>query len=333
MNTTRSEGPVPDWNGLDTGIRPFLTFFVFAGLIGNSLVLILFCRLKRLKTWDNAFNINMTVGNLISSVALIVLPFTPEFPQTRIISCHCLRVMQVGATVIYLSLIEIALLRYWRVNRPGRYINKSIFFKGLVVPWFSGICLMIASLIRADTHNVLSCVQDALLLAYGSPISRLVWLLIIHTIGICVTTTCYMKIMIYYRHRCRRHVQTFEAVQVGTSTENNAGQQFVHHMQEFYRSQISEDQRIVKNSVLLVTAFYVIQMPVLVLVLCYYGGIMANVSPTLEYILILRSIANAINPVLYSMRSKYFRQGLKQLFHGRPNSVGTEMPLQVDTYK
>ena len=332
MNTTAIKGSVPEWNGLSTTIRPFLTFFVVAGLIGNSLVLVLFLRLKRLKTWDNAFNINMAVSNLISSVASIALPFTPEFPTARVMSCHYLRVMQLCGTVIYISLIEIAVLRYWRVNRPGRNIRMSIFLMGLVVPWSSAICIVIVSLIHGDTHNALSCVQKALLLVHNSPISRLIFLLIVITIGICVITTCYVKIVIYYRRRCRGHVQIIAAVQVGTSTENNAGRQFVHHMQEFYRSQMNEDKEVVKNSVLLVGAFYVIQMPSLAWLCCYYGGIIRNVFPTFEYILLLKSIGFAINPALYSMRNKYFRQGLKQLFHGRPNSVGTEIPLQVSTY-
>ena len=323
MNTTAVQESVSDWKGLSTTIRPFLTVFVIVGLVGNSLVLILFCRLKRLKTWDNAFNINMTVGNLISSIVFIVLPFTPEFPTARIMSCHCLQIRQVCGNVIYLSLIEIALLRYWRVHRPGRNITISMFGLGLVAPWCSGISLLITSTIRSDPYDALPCMQNALLLSYISPLSRLTWHLIVHTMGIGVMTTCYVKIMTYYRHRCRRHVLTIEAVQVGTSTENNAGRHFVHHMQEFYRSQISDDKRIVKNSVLLVTVFYVLRIPILVWFCCYYGGIIPNVFPTFEYILLLYTIGFAVNPVLYSMRSRYFRQGLKQLFHGSPNSVGT----------
>ena len=38
--------------------------------------------------------------------------------------------------------------------------------------------------------------------------------------------------------------------------ENNSGQQFVQRMDEFYRSQINEDKRVVMNSCLVVDAFY-----------------------------------------------------------------------------
>ena len=116
MNTTaRWE---PGWNGLNTTIRPFIAFFVVAGLIGNTLVLVLFCRLKRLKTWDNVFTVNLAVSDLTASVAATALSFTPEFLTARIVSCHSLSVMQVCRVASFLCLQEIALSSIGRVFRP-----------------------------------------------------------------------------------------------------------------------------------------------------------------------------------------------------------------------
>ena len=326
MNTTQSGSYTPDWSGLNTTIRPVLTFFVIAGLIGNTLVLALFCRLKRLKTWDNAFTVNLAVSDLTSSVAAVALVFSPEFLTARIIICHSLGVIQVCRIVNFLCLQEIALLRYWRVHKAGRIIKKSIFVTGLVIPWIVGITLRSRVLIyNKDYHGVSECVENALQLGYiKSWPSRMLYA-ILTVVGTVVMTIFYTKIMRYYRRRCRVHVQTIAAVQTGTTMENNSGRQFVQRMHEFYRSQIDEDKRVVMNSLLVVGAFYMINTPHSILVMCCRNGII-NTFPAFEYMSLLMTFSCAVNPVLYSMRSTYFRQGLKQLFHIKPNTIGTVMP-------
>ena len=139
MNIAHNGSYTSDWNGLNATVRSILAFFVIVGLSGNSLVLIMFYRLKRLKTWDNAFTINLAVGDLTSSVAAVALVFSPEFLTARITSCHLLGLIQGCRLANFLVLQEIALLRYWRVHRPGRIINKSVFVTGLVIPWIVGI--------------------------------------------------------------------------------------------------------------------------------------------------------------------------------------------------
>ena len=174
MNTTAViNGSIRDWDGLNTTMRPLLTFFVVTSLVGNSLVLVLFWRLKRLKTWDNAFNINMTVGNLIASTTAIVLPFTPEFPTVRMMSCQSLRIMQICNGISFLCLVEIALLRYWRVYRPSHVISKSKFLMGLAAPWSIGMFYLTVSLKRASNHNVISCVENAIMLGHAYHLPRL----------------------------------------------------------------------------------------------------------------------------------------------------------------
>ena len=163
MNTTQNGSYTPDWSGLNTTIRPFLTFCVTAGLIGNTLVLVLFCRLKRLKTWDNAFTINLAVGDLTNSIAAIALVFSPELLTARIISCHSLSVMQVCRIANSVCLQEIALLRYWRVHKQGRIIKKSVFVTGLLIPWTVGIAFRSVVLRSTpDYHGVSQCVENTL---------------------------------------------------------------------------------------------------------------------------------------------------------------------------
>ena len=325
MNTTQNGSYTSDWSGLNTTIRPFLTFFVTAGLIGNTLVLVLFCRLKRLKTWDNAFTINLAVGDLTNSIAAIALVFSPEFLTARIISCHSLSVMQVCRIANFVCLQEIALLRYRRVHKPGRIIKKSVFVTGLLIPWTVGIAFRSIALGRTpDYHGVSQCVENTLQLGYSKSWPRMVYPLL-GIVGIVVMTTCYMKIMRYYKRRCRVHVQTIAAVQTGTATENNSGRQFVQQMSEFYRRQINEDKRIVMNSLLVFSSFCMINIPHLVLLTCCRVGVI-NTFPAIEYMSLIVTFGCAVNPVLYSMRSTYFRQGLKRLFHIKPNTVGTVMP-------
>ena len=61
------------------------------------------------------------------------------------------------------------------------------------------------------------------------------------------------------------------------------------------------------------------------------SGMITSISPTIEFILLLTTFSCAVNPVLYSMRSTYFRQGLKRLFHIKANTIGTVMPLEAST--
>ena len=152
-----------------------------------------------------------------------------------------------------------------------------------------------------------------------------------HIVGTVVMTTCYMNIMRYYKRRCRVHVQTIAAVQTGTATENNSGRQFVQQMSEFYRRQINEDKRIVMNSLLVFSSFCFINTPHTVLLMSCRVGVI-NTFPTIEYMSLIVTFGCAVNPVLYSMRSTYFRQGLKRLFHIKPSTVGTVMPLEVSTF-
>ena len=167
MNATQNESSTSDWNGLNATIRPFLAVFVISGLIGNSLVLLLFCRLKRLKTWGNAFSISLAVGDLTSSVAAIALAFTPQFPTARIISCHSLSVMQWCRLANFMFMEEIALLQYWRVHKPGRITKKRVFVVGIVIPWTVGMFFMSIVLSHLQDHlRVSYCVEHAVRLGY-----------------------------------------------------------------------------------------------------------------------------------------------------------------------
>ena len=336
MNATQNNSNTSDWNGLNATIRLFLTSFVISGLIGNSLVLLLFCRLKRLKTWDNAFTINLAIGDLASSVTAIALAFTPEFPTARLISCHSLSVMQWCRLANFMFMQEIALLRYWRVHRPGRIIKKWVFVVGIVIPWTVGIVFMNIKSIKLshikEHHSVSYCVARAVSLGNTNSWSSLTIGLLVTAVGTVVTTTCYAKIMIYYRHRCRVHIQSIAAVQIRTSTENNSGQQFVQRMDEFYRSQINEDKRVVMNSFLVVGAFCMTNIPNVVMLMCFRFGMIKDIFPTIEYVSLLNTFSCAVNPVLYSIRSKYFREGLKRLLRIKPNTVGIIMPLGDSAY-
>ena len=332
MNIAHNGSYTSDWNGLNATVRSILAFFVIVGLSGNSLVLILFYRLKRLKTWDNAFTINLAVGDLTSSVAAFALVFSPEFLRARIISCHLLGLMQGCRLANFLVLQEIALLRYWRVHRPGRIINKSVFVTGLVIPWVVGIAYRFIVISQAkDYQNVSHCVEYALQLEYTNSWPRLTIVPLLIAVGTVVMTTCYMKIMIYYRRRCRVHAQTVATVQTGTAAESTSGWHFVQRMHEFYRNQINEDERVVINSLLVVGAFYMTTIPVMVLIICCRSG-MIKTFPAVDYISLLMTFSCAVNPVLYSLRSKYFRHGLKRFFHIKSNTIGTVMPPENSTY-
>ena len=332
MNIAHNGSYSSDWNGLNATVRSILAFFVIVGLSGNSLVLILFYRLKRLKTWDNAFTINLAVGDLTSSVAAVALVSSPEFLTARIISCHLLGLMQGCRLANFLVLQEIALLRYWRVHRPGRIINKSVFVTGLVIPWIVGIAyrFIVISQVK-DYQSVSHCVEYSLQLEYTNTWPRLTIIPLLIVEGTVVMTTCYMKIMIYYRRRCRVHVQTIAAVQTGTAMESTSGWHFVQRMHAFYRNQINEDQRVVINSLLVVGVFYMTAIPIVVLILFCRSGII-NTFPGIDYISLLMTFSCAVNPILYSMRSKYFRQGLKRLFHIKSNTVGPVIPPEITTF-
>ena len=332
MNTSTTEIPIRDWDGVDTKMRLILTLFVVTGLVSNSLVLILFRRLKRLRTWDNAFNINMTVSNLLSSVACTAILFTPEFATARIVSCHSFLVMHTCNSVNFVSLVEIAVLRYWRVCRPSHGISKSTFLMGLVIPWSTGLSIVAASLIRAPTNDITSCIESVILFVHVNHLSRLIFIPLLLTVGSVVMTICYVQIMMFFKHRCLSHVQNMTAIQHGTSVSSTSGRQFVHRMQEFYQGQIEEDKRVVMNSVLVVVAFYIIHIPKIMLLCGYLSGILKHIIPTFDYMLLFQTAGLAVNPVLYSMRSEYFRQGLKQLFRGKPNSVASEMAVEVSTH-
>ena len=196
MNATQNESDTSDWNGLNATIRLFVTFFVILGLIGNSLVLLLFCHLKRVKTWDNAFNINLAVGDLTSSVAAIALVFTPKFPTARIISCYSLRVMQWCRLANFMFMQKISLQRYWRVHKPGRIIKKCVFVMGIVIPWTVGIAPMsIALTYMQDQLSASYCVEHAVRLGNIKSWSSLTIFPIMTVVGTVIMTTCYAKIM------------------------------------------------------------------------------------------------------------------------------------------
>ena len=202
-----------------------------------------------------------------------------------------------------------------------------------MIPWGAvAILVLIMSLIVAPNDSVNSCVEAAMLLGHVNILSRSIVVLLSFTVGSVVMTICYVKIMIHYKHRCFNHVHNMTAVQQGTSVTHIPGRQFVHRMQIFYQGQIEEDKKVVVISVLVVAAFYIINIPNMLLYCCYNGGIIRHISPTLDYILLFHTVGFAMNPVIYSMRSKYFRKGLKQLLHGRPNSVGTEMHVPASIH-
>ncbi|XP_077400140.1 cholecystokinin receptor type A-like [Vanacampus margaritifer] len=136
---------------LDDAVRVFLYCVIFlTSVVGNSLIIAVLSRNRRMRTVTNLFLLSLAVSDLM--VSLVCIPFTliPNLMRTFVFSNGTCKMvmyfMGVSVSVSTYNLVAIALERYSAICRPltsRTWQTKSHALKVISATWLTSLLLMI----------------------------------------------------------------------------------------------------------------------------------------------------------------------------------------------
>ncbi|XP_077356150.1 cholecystokinin receptor type A [Festucalex cinctus] len=135
---------------LDDAVRVFLYCVIFlTSVVGNSLIIAVLSRNRRMRTVTNLFLLSLAVSDLM--VSLVCIPFTliPNLMRTFVFSNGTCKMvmyfMGVSVSVSTYNLVAIALERYSAICRPltsRTWQTKSHALKVISATWLTSLLLM-----------------------------------------------------------------------------------------------------------------------------------------------------------------------------------------------
>ncbi|XP_018416911.1 PREDICTED: cholecystokinin receptor type A [Nanorana parkeri] len=136
---------------LHTAVRIFLYSLIFMlGVMGNSLVIVVLIRNKRMRTVTNIFLLSLAVSDLM--LCLFCMPFTliPNLLEDFIFGSTVCRAafyfMGISVSVSTFNLVAISLERYSAICKPLQsrvWQTKSHALKVIAVTWFFSFTIML----------------------------------------------------------------------------------------------------------------------------------------------------------------------------------------------
>ena len=279
-----------------------LSVFVLMSLVGNTLVILTVLTNKPLQTTLNYLLVNLAVADMVFALSILIsyliLPFItlPE-GQTGRFFCTFLAgggIGWIGAAESILCLVYIAVERYYAITHPlrqrGRFTRRRLKVF-VVVGWIFALLLSFSDFIRVQNYHadLRLCKSDRNLeYAYISvKVNSLVWLILAGIVPVSIMVYLYSRVV---HHLWFKSVKDLEASQRAALR---------------YRKQVT-------ITLIAVSVIYAVcWIPNLTDYLMEYWS---EAVPWMnETGTVLLTFNCSVNPVLYSMRMKSFREHLRDV--------------------
>ena len=129
-----------------------LSLTIPLGFAGNFAVFLVFKRSWRLRTWENAFHLNIATINLfmctLQAPTILFLMWNDDVKSPAYQGlCTFSQAGLLGFVGILVSHAQISVLRCMKVYNPCHVPNKQIIISTLMIPWIAGLFITVQTFI------------------------------------------------------------------------------------------------------------------------------------------------------------------------------------------
>ena len=281
-----------------------LSILVLISLVGNTLVILTVLINKPMQTTLNYLLVNLAVADMMFALSIgiqyVMMPFITH-PEGQAGQYLCIFVTDgdfswVGGAVSILCLVYIAVERYFAIIHPlklrqrGRFIRRRLKVF-IALGWTFAILINIPGFMSTRYYqpDLRLCINDDILGDVATKVNSLLWMVLAGIVPVSIMVCLYSRVV---HHLWFKPAENMEASQRAAIR---------------YRKQVT-------ITLITVSVIYAVSwMPNLTdYVMEYWGGWVAgswfDKSSTL-----LLTFNTCVNPVLYSMRMKCFREHLRDM--------------------
>ena len=292
------------------------------GFVGNVAVFLVFRRSWRLRTWENAFHLNIATINLFMctlqapTILFLMWNDNTTSPVYRGL-CTFSQAGLLGFVEILVSHAQISILRCHKVFHPCHVPNKCIIISTLIIPWIAGL------LVTIQTFVTDSGIMFAEKCRHKNFVKETC---VFHTVIIVLLMSCAVLItsytLIFVKLRTERKV--IASKDVFTITQNCNRSTFPNHVVNtacpmqttmFGNAAI---RHMVGSSVALLVMFLITAMPPLIALIAFQRMFLSHSVTSVIYS--FTYFAYILSPLVYTFRNREFKRTLRSLLK-RSNKV------------
>jgi len=305
-----------------------LCLTIALGLAGNLAVFLVFKRSWRLRTWENAFHLNIAAINLFMCVLqapAILFLLWDDNVTSNVYQAMCTfsQAGLLGLLGILVSHSQISILRCIKVYNPCHMPKKRLIICALIIPWIAGLIITVqmyvteTGILFVDTCSYTHLVKDTS---------------VFYTMIIVLLTSCTVLVMSYGMifvklRKERRVISSTKVFTIAQTSRTGPGPGppplFLNHVnkdctvQSMTFGTATIRHLVVSSATLLVTFLATALPPVITLIM--FQRMELSYSFT-AVIYCATYIAYFLSPLIYSFRNREFKRTLWNMLR-RSNKV------------
>lgn len=284
---------------MDIALLPFYIIIVISGIIGNFLFIAVVRRRRSMRTTTNVLLVNVAISDIISLMFCmpgIVLQKFFEHPDGRLGDFLCKFItmhLMAGITLLVsgLTLTLISVERHNALLRPMDFrlkLEKRRVCIAICIIWIIAVAFVFPLFVEQKyVDEVKDCHMD-----WRETSSRVYWVFLAMIVGISVfiVSFCYFKI-----------VKALYLGNILPANENSSEQD------------MKDKRKIIKILLTVTVLFSICFVPFIIVSAVRISS--EQLLYKLSYLLVYSSCS--VNPVVYTLQSANYRDGLKDLWNKR----------------
>ena len=297
------------------------------GFVGNVAVFLVFRRSWRLRTWENAFHLNIATINLfmctLQAPTILFLMWNDNVASPAYHGlCTFSQAGLLGFVGILVSHAQISVLRCMKVYNPCHVPNKCIIVSTLIIPWIAGFLVTVQTFV---TDSGILFAEKCRYKHFVKETCVFYTMIIVLLMSCIVLVTSYS--LIFAKLRTQRKVITSRDVFTITQNCNRSTRviypTFPNHVNNACPMQTTmfgntAIRHMVGSSVALLIMFLVTAMPPLIALIVFQRMFLSHSVTSVIYS--FTYFAYILSPLVYTFRNREFKQTLRSLVK-RSNKV------------